>query len=115
MKKSNSLAKVLLSTLLSACLLFSCVKEPFPGGNPHGGTLAINLSYHPNNTDVTRFEMIVSTLKGTILLDTIAAVDTRLTADLRTGEQSFNMTFVHYDSMSLPQYTVTTYRNVNPS
>lgn len=118
MKKINSLAKVLFSTfIIFSGLLVSCVKEPFPGGNPHQppGTLAINLSYHANNPDVANFEMIVSSLKGTILLDTIGLVDTKISTYLRTNDQTFNITFVHFDSLAIPQYTVNTYTNVNPS
>jgi hypothetical protein len=117
MKKNNSLVRVLFCTFVIFCLLLSCVKEPFPGGNPHQppGTLAINLSYHPNNFDVTNFEMIITSLKGVVLLDTVAPVDTRISTYLRTYDQTFNMTFIHFDSIALPQYSVNTYTNVNPS
>lgn len=122
MKKISFLTFLPLFVLsLVSCYLWSCKKNANPNSATPGGTGAssdtfpINLSYNAEDANVKNFELIVTNKAGdTVLLDTVAAVNTQISALLKTNDRSFNVTAIHYDSVA-KQYTANTYTNVNPS
>src|SRR2546430_15074787 len=106
MKQTFSLIACYCSIFLLVSVFLLCCKKDSEPGSSQGTTsrLRINLSYHPNNTDVKNYELIISCKNGTVLLDTIGPVDTKISATLKTNDRSLNVTVIHYDSYA-DQYT----------
>lgn len=114
MKKTFTLC---LWRCMLAMGLIACHKDhhsPIPPTPPVTGKLNINTSYPDYTGTFTNFEFIVSEPGGKLLLDTVVAVNTPLTATLSTDATLVNATTVVYNPGYL-QYDVNNYRGVNPN
>lgn len=76
-------------------------------------TFNINLSYTPLTNPVS-FELIISSLSGSVLLDTIATTGTVISASVKSKDTLVDLTTVFYLT-STATYMVQTYKGVNPS
>ncbi|GGA83378.1 hypothetical protein [Puia dinghuensis] len=109
---------LVLSALISAsCIiaLFSCSKKdntPTPPPPPADSTIHVNYIYLATAVQmqldsVKQVEVILNEDNGKVLLDTIAAVNTNIIADLKTKAKSFDLTVVRYRPISKAFYLIT--------
>jgi hypothetical protein len=106
-----------LSVLIFAAL-YSCQKsnsDKTPTLPSPTGTMTIAFSYPDTSSQAgPNFELIVSEPGGKILLDSVAPVNTQVTATLHTNDTLVNLTTI-YQALMDSNITVNTYMSVNPS
>jgi hypothetical protein len=106
---------------LSFVTLSSCHKDkpaaplPLSDLNIPNREIAVNLTYSDNTDSLKKdlWELIISEPAGKLLLDTVAPVNTAISAILHTNVYVVDLTYVAYSAQYNDYYTVT-YRNVNP-
>jgi hypothetical protein len=83
--------------------------------------IAVNLNYPqetttqlPTTTFQNKFELILSETSGKVLLDTLAPLNTNVSATVYANDTLIDVTSIVYDSVS-QRYRITTYRAVNPT
>jgi hypothetical protein len=110
------------TVLVGATAFFSCKKDydsPAPPVTPPDAIKHISTIYLASATQISydslkNFELIISEPGGKVLLDTVAALNTQLNADLKTGKNTLDMTVVVYDA-SAHYYRVIAEKSVDPS
>jgi hypothetical protein len=93
-------------------VLFSCKKGSLSGGDQ--STVPVSFLYHPHIPGIQSFELIVSNLDGSLILDTMELTDLHVRFSLRSRGQRVNVTVIHYDDASF-QYTANSFLGVDPS
>lgn len=113
-----------LSIVALVLVFLACSKSEPPTVTPPTVTpppgkdstaMGLNLAYmvNPNNTMGT-FEAIVTNASGTVLLDTVATVNTKIVTVFKSDTKLIDLTIIHY--LVLPKrYDVTTYKAVDPT
>jgi hypothetical protein len=120
-----SLSPILLF-LCAAVILFSCKKthemtsgHPTSSGDSTTSTTQIDYiylasSFQENVAGVRQIELILNDQSGNILLDTIAAVNTNIVANLKTTSKTVDMTVISYQK-EINDYYIYTNRGINPT
>lgn len=113
--------QLLVMSLLSFSL-WSCEKDKAPqpdSPTPPKETPKVNfeLSFTPAFETTSQFELIVSKVDGTVLLDTLLAASAKHSLQVASEDDKFNVSTITRNSSSLqPEYyLVRTFLQVNPS
>jgi hypothetical protein len=116
MKRSISIA---VPPLLLFCILhYSCHKHQ-SAAPPHTDTsglpsMPLNITVSAD-TSIKLSELIISEPDGRILLDTVTSAGVKIGTTLHTFAKLVDLTQVYFSPLGSPQYTLTTYKAVNPS
>jgi hypothetical protein len=119
----NFFSKPTLACLFVAVALFACKKShdvtPAPPVKPTDSTIHINYiylasSFQMQTGKVTQIELIINEDSGKILLDTVAAVNTNIIADLKTTSTVVDLTVISFQAYN-PAYSVDTYEGIHPA
>jgi hypothetical protein len=108
-----------LSCVLLILIISSCTKDkPHQGGSPntdsvvHINYIYLATSFNVQQDSLSQYELILSS-GSTVLLDTIAAVNTHLITDIKTPSPLVDMTVIIYRPIASAYY-ITTNKAISP-
>ncbi|MFT3747322.1 MAG: hypothetical protein QM768_03360 [Agriterribacter sp.] len=109
----TALAVIVFITNISCSKTDNVINIPGPQEN----LISYNLKpYYPKHPDAfnSKYELIISTSNGKILLDTVTDINTSTPLSFKSPESRVNVTTIGYNKQ-LSKYEIQTYKGVNPN